>query len=689
MQKTKSKIDIIKWAFWALIIFSIASIISIFINYPQVLEVKNMLGSMKPITINFSLKTKPNPSKIFLCFNSFCTNPDSDFFNNIYSYKFNKYNKVFFESKVKSIYLAYPKEAKGFEKNIDFIDIHIGTDNYYYKNSDILKFEKKNFSLDLDDNDNNLELSAISIPNPDNYMGILEHISAAILSIFTNWNLFIIPYFWLIVAGLIYIFNREKFDFKLNLKTEYWILGGIILLAFFLRVVNITYYPLWLDEVYTKTVALSSFASTFQDPGNPPLFFILEFLFTKIFSTSTLSLRILPMLFGVGVIPLIYLIFKDSSKKFALFTAFLASINTIFIYHSQEARGYSMCAFLIVLSIYVLFNYLKNPSTKKLIAYLIVLIAMVNANYYLILLAFCNFIWAIVDLIENNNKNEILKFIGIHFIAGLSVLPFLIISAKAALAFGFNGWIPPLDRHVFLSAIKEYFVSKEIFLIFASIVLINLVICFIPKIKKNKELENLFIYLIYSAILIVILASLISVFIKPIFHKRVLLSIYMLGFLIEAITLRSVIEFKKFNKFLYSVRFLYFIAVLGLCLYITKPMPVRKVCNFSDFMNLIKNDAPKYHIEGYEIHALIPDYEEYLKEYPEVKELKYIKWHKIIANNGAYIDTLRRKDYTDKKNKVIIYSSSSGVMDFKNMDFNPRMHVFHSNITPSVKAIYD
>ncbi len=676
MKKNKA---VVICSFWALIIFAIYSIFNILHTYSYRFTIKNLNQTLKPISINL-IPIQRFDEDIFVCFNSYCRSFDKDNFNNIYSYKFDDNDQAFYKTKVKNIFILYPREFKNFNKNIETIWLNVGNNDYYYNQKDIFKFTRKDLKMALDKDQTEQVYSAIKLPIVNNYKGFLNHLSVLFLSLFYNWNFFIIPYFWLFVAYLIYFFNKDKFNFRFSSKFVYCALGGIILISIFLRIVNISYYPLWTDEVYTKAIAIENLKSCFSDPGNPPLFFVLEYLISKFAPLTNFNLRILPCCLGVLFVIFSYLLFKNLSKKQALFVAFLACVNSINIYHSQEARGYSLSMFLSVFAIYLLFNYLKKTNFINLFLYGIVTILLVNTNYYLVLFALTNFIWGIFSLIDDKKWKEIIKFTTINFLSALTFAPYFLISSSNALSSGFNGWIGELSKETFLYTINAYFINKYVFITLCFVLLANLIYCFATKTSNRK---NLFMYLVYTLTFILILASAISIFVKPIIHKRVLLSLYGIFFIMEAFVIIGAFHLKKLKplSIIYSIilTFVYFS--------ITTPMPLREICNLNDFINLIKNDAPRY-AQEYEIHAITCDNKDYLRAYPEVLELDYIKWHFIDTNNGNHLEEIKKSDYVEGNKKAIIYFNSIGV-DTERIGFlDPRVFVFRSNLTTASKIIY-
>ena len=689
IEKRKNKI--IKTAFWILIIFSLYSILSIFLKYPYKFQIKGFNTPLNPITINLELNKKYNKN-IFACFNDYCLNFENNGISNIYSIKFNNEIVGFSDSKIKNLYIAYPDNIEDFENSIINLSLYTGQKTEFYNKNDLLKLKKKHFTMETDGEKENY--NAYQLKFKSNYKGYLSHIHNLFLALFYNWQIFIIPYFWLFVAYLIYNFKKEIFNFKLPKNTPYYALSAIIILGIFLRLVGFLEYPLWLDEIYTKTTAIKNFISTFNDPGNPPMFFIFEYIISKIFNSSDLVLRILPLIFSILIIPTTFLLLKDNdpkNTKTAIFGAFFASINTIFIYHAQEARCYSMAMFLSLAVIYFLFKYLKDLKTKNLIIFSILSIMAINTHYILTIFILGNFLWGIFSLLKE--KKELLKFLIANILIGLSFLPYLLNIYKTSFNQGFNSWIDELSKNTFLYTINEYFINKYVFLILCIVLFITLIMSFLPdewlnkiNLKKDINKENLFIYLIYSIAFILIISSIISIYIKPILHKRILLAGYGLLFLLEIVSISSIFHFIKENKIYRMLQGIYSIILFMICLSMTHPMPLREMYRLDDFMEFIQNDIKNYP-SNYEIHAITNDREDYLDYFPNLKDNNKIIWHYVDTNSMKYLKKISKKDYIKGKYGVVYLHNMSADIEFMSL-MNPNMSVYKTNTIKNGKIIY-
>ncbi len=144
----------------------------------------------------------------------------------------------------------------------------------------------------------------------------------------------------------------------------------ILVLGLGLRLVNLN-QSLWLDEASQAMMSSQPVSKIwFERSGDfhPPFFYILAHYWMQV-SHDEVWLRLLPVMFGVVSISLIYLL--AGRKKFGIFSAFFLAINPYHIYYSQEFRSYSMLAMLGILSMYFLIRkkYIWMAITNALILY--------------------------------------------------------------------------------------------------------------------------------------------------------------------------------------------------------------------------------------------------------------------------------------------------------------------------------
>lgn len=140
---------------------------------------------------------------------------------------------------------------------------------------------------------------------------------------------------------------------------------AILIIGFLLRLLNLN-QSLWLDEainvIAVKSHSLYGMITQYAVADfHPPGWFIILWIWGKIFGYSEISVRLPSVLFGVLTILVMYLIGKKLvNNKFGFISALLLTVNPLHIYYSQEARMYSMAAFAVTLNMYLFINLLKS-----------------------------------------------------------------------------------------------------------------------------------------------------------------------------------------------------------------------------------------------------------------------------------------------------------------------------------------
>lgn len=163
---------------------------------------------------------------------------------------------------------------------------------------------------------------------------------------------------------------------------------AILILALILRLVNLN-QSLWLDEAAQILMSQSSlYTIIFERSGDfhPPLSYIL-YHFWMMLGTSEIWLRLLPVLFGVTTVFVIFkLCLKLFNKKIALTSALFLAIAQYHVYYSQELRMYSIVTFFAALSMYFLV-------TKRNLGYILSTSAFLYTHYMGIFLLVAHFMY--------------------------------------------------------------------------------------------------------------------------------------------------------------------------------------------------------------------------------------------------------------------------------------------------------
>ena len=450
-------------------------------------------------------------------------------------FKGNSY--VFYQTEEDTLGLYFFADDSAY-KNLDNIVINLNNNFYYYSKKDIEKFTKTKTGQYILP----FCIKYTKTSSFINDKGLLHKLCIYFLSIFYNSNFYIFPLSIFLFLVLIYQNNKEKINLGFNLFKNNAILW-VLLIGLFLRLQDNS-IPFWGDELYSATYAggvNSPFIKTFQDPGNPPLFFILAKFWQTLFGSNEIICRLLTTAFSVLSIYLIWLFVKNNfNKNAAILASFLFAINIYSIHSAQEFRAYSLGIFLSLTGAYFLFEIIKNKQNKDFIFYAIAAILMANTHYFQILILFANFIFAMFKL-DNASK---LKFFYVNLIAAVSFLPYFILTAlnKGLLDSTFND-LPFYDIKMMGIMVNLIFSNKIIPILLTIIAILFL---FQKFISSNDKIKNIYIYSFWIVFSLFLFSYLFSLFVRPIIKSYYF--VYAIPFISILISLGFFVPFK--NKIL-------------------------------------------------------------------------------------------------------------------------------------------
>ena len=232
---------------------------------------------------------------------------------------------------------------------------------------------------------------------------------------------------------------------------ERWLLRGIVLLAAGLRFYRLDGSSLWSDEGNTWALLHRSFAQIAQDAAadiHPPGYYWLLKVWSMIAGTSAWGMRSFSALTGVLLIYVIYRLGRvverehPSWRGVALLAAFIAAVNPLQIYYSQEARMYLLLALTGATLFWALYGLVtlpgREPKTRSLgpaIGYSLSGIIGLWTHYsFPIVLAAAGLAFLLLYLTRLRNTNHksrithhgaFWRFVGLNAVIVLAYLPWL------------------------------------------------------------------------------------------------------------------------------------------------------------------------------------------------------------------------------------------------------------------------
>jgi len=207
------------------------------------------------------------------------------------------------------------------------------------------------------------------------------------------------------------------------------ILVGILILASALMLFRLETKSYWGDEIFSVTHIQKDVWSILvgeDEPGNPPLYFLLLHYWIILFGTGEFAVRFLSVIFGVLSVYVTYNLGKlFFGEKEGLVSAFLLLVSHTFIAQAQDARAYTLFTFLSLLSLYFFWKMMKSGENKYLLAYVLSTVLALCSHYSAFLVVVIEFIFFVIQRKAASISTK--KFFSVLSILFVLYLPFTIL----------------------------------------------------------------------------------------------------------------------------------------------------------------------------------------------------------------------------------------------------------------------
>jgi len=333
--------------------------------------------------------------------------------------------------------IQFPQtDAEAALNAIDNIAFFVGNKLYYFSRDDVRRFgraDKNGYALFYIPGI--YYEKSIIFKKWSNYYGDLNFGIRTLSAFLLYPARFAVVYMLLIL--LLFIYRKQAVVFYAaaleNKRTTGIILLIVITTAgFLLRWNGYAGHSGWTDEIYSAVRAGNPnlpFISAFTDPGNPPFYFILLKFWFAVFGWSEETGTMLSVLLGTFSIVAVYFLVKPFfGRKAALCAALFAAFSGFSIGYSREMRPYILEMALAPLISLALFGFIKKPSLKKLLLYILPSIMMVNTHIYGILYVMANFLFYIALALYRRQWRwkTVLFFLAGNVVIALSFLPYFL-----------------------------------------------------------------------------------------------------------------------------------------------------------------------------------------------------------------------------------------------------------------------
>jgi len=144
---------------------------------------------------------------------------------------------------------------------------------------------------------------------------------------------------------------------------------------------------LWLDEAISVSVARMPYGAMIHRlataDNHPPLYFTALWGSIRLVGQSEVALRVPSILFGMLLIPLVYLLGKEAyDRKTGAVAAIFVSVAPFAVWYSQEVRPYELLMVFGVLALWAQLRILRRGGWYPWVVFSVAVVAMVGTQYF-------------------------------------------------------------------------------------------------------------------------------------------------------------------------------------------------------------------------------------------------------------------------------------------------------------------
>ncbi len=218
--------------------------------------------------------------------------------------------------------------------------------------------------------------------------------------------------------------RNEAVVFARGISVETWLLVAVTVVGAALRFATLTSQSYWFDEAQAAHELHLSFGAMLSswsvNEPNPPLFFVVGWLWAQMFGTGEAGLRSLSALAGTAAIPITYLCARELvSRRAALVAAALVAVSPFMIWYSQEAREYMLLAALCGGSLLFFARAWREPTARN-VGWWALLSALALLTQY-----FAAFLVAAmaIGLLYRSRSRAVVTGVGVLVVLEAALLP--------------------------------------------------------------------------------------------------------------------------------------------------------------------------------------------------------------------------------------------------------------------------
>lgn len=164
--------------------------------------------------------------------------------------------------------------------------------------------------------------------------------------------------------------------------------------------------------------------------GNPPLYYVIAWLWAKPFGTGEVGLRAASACIGTATIPAAYAVAaRLATRRAGVVVAALTACSPLLVWFSQEARPYALLALLAALSFLYFLRALDERRPRDLTLWAAISVLALATHYFALFVVGPEAVWL---LATNRSRRHVLACVAAVAAMGIGLLPLALTQSEPA-----------------------------------------------------------------------------------------------------------------------------------------------------------------------------------------------------------------------------------------------------------------
>jgi mannosyltransferase len=212
-------------------------------------------------------------------------------------------------------------------------------------------------------------------------------------------------------------------------RPRWWPLAALLAFAALVRLPTLGLQSFWFDEAFTPLHVLhpsilTSMETMAHTENTPPLWYVTIWVWTRIFGTGVVAMRLVSALAGIALVAVVYETGRElAGRRVAILAGAITAASPLFVWYSQEARAYELYALSIALALLCFIRAERRPSGRRMAAFALTGSLALLCHYFAVFLLVPMALWL---LRRRERWRTAAPAVGAIAIVGLALLPLLL-----------------------------------------------------------------------------------------------------------------------------------------------------------------------------------------------------------------------------------------------------------------------